>query len=1258
MQKHKRILAGILSLALAASCLMGTIPVQANDASPSTFQTEFAGASNHDAKLRVRYWLPGGWAATNLDEIRREIKELADAGYGTIEVADVRDKMSQTELDALAKPDENGDSYLYGSKNWEKSIKTVLEAAKEYGITVDLTFGQRWPASSNEITPNDEAAAKELVYGTVELGKGESHSGAVTVNSYVTTSEEENPIIENKLIGVYAAQYTGTETVKIAGGFMQPAKEYTQYTLDESTMQMLTPDENGAVAFTAPEDNYVLLAVYQRGTGQLVGYQPAMDNHTGTEYDSYVIDHFGHAGVDVVQAYYENNLFADPETEQLMKAVGGTFFEDSLEMTSVCLWTDDMLDEFEECAGYSLKENLPYVLYLNAMNTTSPFVLENDSDNKVERVRNDYIETLSNLYNKEHVQNMVDWADTFGMGYRVQAYGSTIDSALASATATNPEGESLTFGNKHDSFRVMAAGRDMGGNTLLSDEIGANFGYGSSYGFPFDDLLANFNKNYASGVNSMYLHGYSYAYSPEAEWPGFHAFGSSIPGPFSSRMPEWTHINDITDYINRTQYVLQQGVQKTDVAIYQPTYNASFDAPYYTDTGLTEAGYSYQFFTRSLFKLDSATVQNGVLNPDGPGYRAMILNDEPAMAVETIDKLIEYANAGLPIIVVGQTPTTSIAYGDSDAEVVAKFDQLLAIDGVVRVEDTTGVVSALSKAGVTPDAAKQTANANVITLHRSTGDADFYYLYNEGTDTANLAVTLTGEGSPFLLDPWTGDITPIVNYTVQNGKVTIPVEIASTDNMLIGLSASGIFGEAATDYATSASTDVRYEDGKLTARVFENGSYEVTDNSNQTFAGEVTDIPETTVLDGWDLTVETWSKGDNADNDVLDTKKTDVVIGETPLVAWKEIEQLGETAAGVGRYATTFPFDTANSTGAVLDIEEAFDTFRVFVNGQQLPAANLITKQIDLGGYLVSGENTLVIEVASTLANAVGMRSPQSYGLIGDVSVIPYRDVVLEAPGADKSILDKVIAYAQAQKEDTSFEQVIESVQNSFNAALEQAQQVSRNAAASQTDVDSAWQTLMTEIHKLGFIRGDKTSLGKLIETADGFAENISRYTPSTAEPFTAVLEQAKLVYNDGDAMQQDVEEAEASLLDAMMNLRFKADKSILEEVLAEASQVDTAQYTAETVAIFSEALDAANAVSADAEATQQAVNEAADNLKAAINGLKKVGTAPVATNVQGDSTLTTGSGNAKTGETAPIALAVSALVLAGAGFVLSKKKK
>ena len=270
-------------------------------------------------------------------------------------------------------------------------------------------------------------------------------------------------------------------------------------------------------------------------------------------------------------------------------------------------------------------------------------------------------------------------------------------------------------------------------------------------------------------------------------------------------------------------------------------------------------------------------------------------------------------------------------------------------------------------------------------------------------------------------------------------------------------------------------------------------------------------------------------------------------------------------------------------------------------------------------------------------------------------------------PRANKSILNTVLAYAEAQYASDEFANVIDSVQKSFTAALENARAVDADPNASQEAVDSAWQTLMTEIHKLGFVRGDKSTLTQLVEISNSYNNNIDRYTPATAEPFVAALTAAQAVLDDGDAMQGDIAPVESALLDAMMNLRFKADKSVLEAVLAQANDVDLSTYSETELAAFNAAKAAAEAVYNDVNAEQDAVNDAVSALQAAIIPVTEAPndtTTPTDTDIttpdaptQGDTTLTTGGGNAKTGEAAPIALAVAAVSLVGAALFISKKR-
>ena len=1285
MKRLKKGLAALIAALLTASSLLTALPVSAQPAEPSQFATEFASPTGNQAKLKARYWMPGAWAASSqegLDEIHRELKEIADAGYGGIELADVR-SLTKTEQQTLEEGNENG-SYLYGSKNWQIVLQTVLEAAKENGLQVDLTLSAYWPVASNEITPNDDAAAKELTYGIQKLAPGESYSGVISPVSVTNNFD----VIENELQGVYAAKLESEGTTKVIQGmFNSNPVDRVQYTLDADTYENLTETEavnkdTAEITFTNnTEDTYVLITVYSRGTGQNIDgsyqYMDYTDKTEGTGKSCWVVDHLSQDGAEIITNYLDNTLFND-EIKALLKEVGGYFFEDSLELKGLTPWSAHMLDEFESNCGYQVSDYLPFVMGLdkseNYQDKQAIFILDKDEDKLVDRLRADYVDTLSDMIIDNRIQTFSNWAnETYGMGYRMQAYGGIVDSGKASAYIDIPEGEPLTFTNESDRYRAMAAGRDMGGKELLSNEIGASFTYGSCYGYPYDDLLATMNKNMAAGVNQNMLHGYSYAFSPEAQWPGYHAFGTGTSGPWSSRMPSWVNINNITGYLARTQYVLQQGVQKTDIAIYRQEYNASIWQKgvtrfYYDDGELAGAGYSYQFFSRGLFELDSAKVSGGVLNEAGPGYKAMIIDNAANKQSDNIDaipgnvaqSLVEYAQDGLPLVFIGNMPSRSLYGEDSDQIVLDAMAQLKEMHNVVCVDSYDAVPAALASLGVTPDAAFSAPAEGVETVHRSDANADYYYFYNDSTDSdATVQVTLTGEGVPCQLNTWTGEILPLSEYTATEDGYLVNVDVAARGTTVIGLASPEYFGvEAPAHHVTDATVETSYQDGKLIAKVNENGDYQVNMQDGTAFNGTVSDVPAEVSIDEWNLSVEKWSAGDNSAVNPLDTKKETIEVGTTAALPWSEIGALGADVSGIGRYTATFTLGSTASgeLGAMLYLNDLSDTYNVTINGHKLNGCDQIDYKIDLGSCVQPGENTITIEVASLLSNAVGKSTPS--GLMGEVLIVPYVSVALEFSDADKTILNKVIAYAEAQKADPSFDNVILDVQTSFTAALDAAKEVAANAAAGQPEVDQAWTTLMTEIHKLGFVRGDKTSLGQLITLANSYNDNIDRYTPSTAAIFVPALTAAQATYDDGNAMQGDVEKAEAELLDAMMALRYRADKSVLEAVLTQASKIDTAQYTAESVAVFNEASARAAAVNNNADATQQEVNKAADNLQAAMDGLVAVSAGTTSISVEGDNVLTTGNGNAKTGETAPIAAVAVVIGLAAVSLLGAKKRK
>ncbi|MBB2959375.1 glycosyl hydrolase [Pseudoclavibacter helvolus] len=455
---------------------------------------------------RFRWWWPNG--EVDIDEIRREVQQVAENGFGGLEVANVHHSVPGEVLDV--------ENLGWGSPQWIAALEAALEAGAEHGVEIDVTLGPSWPAAIPTITPQDPAALVELVHGQVELTAGQRISG-----------ELPEPVVEPKG-GVSGKQLLAVHAVQIAS-----RGEKNVLVLRRSSLVDLTSTVSGTkIDWTAPDDGgeWILLAYWQRGMGQVAEGGP----HTSPE--SYVVDHFSRAGADALIAYWEKNIL-NSRVRDLLSRTGGTFFEDSLEIeTHATIWTRAMQTEFSSRIGYDLMPFLPVLLEINER-----YTFEFD-DIKSHRVRDDFNLVLSQLYTDHHLVPLRDWSHSFGLEYRVQAYGLEQDSLEQAGIVDIIETESLGAKNLDD-YRVLASGRDIAGRTIMSCEAAAYLG--KSYSSTWNEVLNTLGETFAGGVNQTVLHGFAYAKAPGSQWPGFAAFTpcfnnavgySEAWGP---RMPVW-----------------------------------------------------------------------------------------------------------------------------------------------------------------------------------------------------------------------------------------------------------------------------------------------------------------------------------------------------------------------------------------------------------------------------------------------------------------------------------------------------------------------------------------------------------------------------------------------------------------------------------------------------------------------------------------------------------------------------------------------
>ncbi|MGW0584655.1 glycosyl hydrolase, partial [Streptomyces sp. NPDC002920] len=788
----------------------------------------------------------------------------------------------------------------WASAPWRRGVEAALRRAARRGLTIDLTLGPSWPVAVPGVTPDDEAAARELVHGRASLAAGTTYRGPVPPPSHAPAPG----VTRQRLVAVQAAR-------------VEPAHSTRKETgLDPATVVDLTATAiDGTLTWTAPpEGDWVLITYWLRGSGQ----QPESGPHSAPA--AYVVDHLAAAGTAAVTGFWERQLLT-PALRGLLRAAGGALFEDSVELETDGLpWTPALPEDFER---HTRRPLLPYLPAVILDNGNQVFAFEAQL---TRQIRHDFWETVSGLFNRHHVRALRDWAHSLGMTLRAQPYGLQTDAIASAAILDAPEGESLGFKNLDD-YRCLAGGRDMAGHRVLSCEAGAY--NGSAYSTTWDRFLRTMGGAYAAGVNQTVVHGFSYAAAPGAEWPGFAAFSpyNGAPGygeSWGPRQPTWRHVNDIADYLGRVHTVLQSGTARADVAVFRQTgYTATgIGASWFTATGVP-LGWTHQFLSGPLLDLPNATVRNGRLAPHGPAYKALFVEGDffygstPTLALRDARRLLRLAEAGLPVVLLGafdQALTPGVPGEDETDRLRDVLDRLLALPTVRRVTDKAYVGDALASLGVTADVRHATAST-LLNAHRVTRDADFYYLCNgKHAETVkppvaaidhDITLRRTGGGAsvPYRLDAWTGEAVRIARYTEDGDSVTLRVALQPGQTTIVALGRPGLFGDRHARRPHIVATDAPealFTPRGPTIRTSVPGTYTTRLSTGRTVTTTVDTVPEPVVPDEWRLDVEDRYPG-SAPTRTETVRRT---LTLDALLPWSRIPELADSA-GVGRYRTT-----------------------------------------------------------------------------------------------------------------------------------------------------------------------------------------------------------------------------------------------------------------------------------------------------------------------------------------------------------------
>lgn len=194
--------------------------------------------------------------------------------------------------------------------------------------------------------------------------------------------------------------------------------------------------------------------------------------------------------------------------------------------------------------------------------------------------------------------------------------------------------------------------------------------------------------------------------------------------------------------------------------------------------------------------------------------------------------------------------------------------------------------------------------------------------------------------------------------------------------------------------------------------------------------------------------------------------------------------------------------------------------------------------------------------------------------------------------------------------------------------------------------------------------KGDKAQLISLIEKIE--ALDSSNYIEKTWEKLAKVLEESKAVVADENASEEEVSKSYDSLLRVYLELRLKPNKDALNDLIKKAQSLDSSKYTKSSWSSVEKAVEEANKVIENEDATEQEVAKAEENLNIAISALE------IASNDSTNSATNNGSNNKEDGKTTSnsklpktggtnavyILIVGAALVVTGGVFMFTRKKK
>jgi len=600
--------------------------------------------------------------------------------------------------------------------------------------------------------------------------------------------------------------------------------------IDQSQILDLTGllQQNGELQWTPPAGSWTILRIGHTPTGQVGASQP----HAAVGLE---LDKFSREAVDSWFQHMDEYLFNALQSYKSLRGIEIDSWE-----VGVQNWTQRMPEAFQQQNDYAIMQWLPAL---------TGRIVGNEKDTNAFLF--DFRRTQATLVAKEYYGGFKAHCVAKGWSLWGEPYGDGMfDSLQISQALDLPIGEFWTRyvpGTMNTISVAVSAGHTLGKRVIGAEAFTGMPQTSRWTEYPYA-LKVQGDHFYATGINQMMCdimvhQPYKYGL------PGFSM------GPFGThfdRTNTWTAFAyGWTDYLTRTQYLLQQGHYAADFLFFVGEEPAAFIPDIDNVTPPNPTGYGADVIGPDGLMQDIRIRNNEIVLPDGMTYKIMVMIALRQVSLPVLQRMKALVEEGMQLVV-NERPEAAPDLGDNAAAMSALVNELWAeLDGVKVKEHKLGK-GTVFKGRLLPDIVKlppdfsytsSRRDAAIRFTHRRLAGTDIYFVSNRLRRHEHVTAEFRIKGmQPELWNAEDGSITDAVMYQTTENGIRMPLEFSPGGSWLVvfrkPLSGKGIEVLTKDDQVQSTTQPAAVPDANYWKQV------------QQTFSIEVWIKPDTYAIPG------------------------------------------------------------------------------------------------------------------------------------------------------------------------------------------------------------------------------------------------------------------------------------------------------------------------------------------------------------------------------------------------------------------------